>query len=206
MASETARIEAFSDGVFAIAVTLLILEVKIPLPGSHDLGIQLLRQWPQYVAFVLSFAFIGIMWINHHRLFNYIRRADNNLLVLNLLLLLGVTVVPFPTAVLATHLDGPEQRIAAMLYNGTYIFIAICFNFLWRYAVSRKLLGHDVDYTSADRISRQYAFGPLLYFICFIVAWWSVPVSLLINFGLALFFALPPATADRLRIRHTANS
>ena len=130
MASETARIEAFSDGVFAIAVTLLILEVKIPAVGAPHLRVQLLQQWPQYVAFVLSFAFIGIMWINHHRLFNYIRHADNNLLVLNLVLLLGVTIVPFPTAVLATRLGTPDQRTAAMLYNGTYVFIAICFNFL----------------------------------------------------------------------------
>lgn len=205
MASETARIEAFSDGVFAIAVTLLILEVKIPAVGAPHLRVQLLQQWPQYVAFVLSFAFIGIMWINHHRLFNYIRHADNNLLVLNLVLLLGVTIVPFPTAVLATRLGTPDQRTAAMLYNGTYVFIAICFNFLWRYSVSRKLLGHDIDYSAADKISKQYAFGPALYLICFLVAWWSVAISLLMNFALALFFALPPATAEKLRLKHSAN-
>lgn len=205
MASETARIEAFSDGVFAIAVTLLILEVKIPAAGTHDLGAQLLRQWPQYVAFVLSFAFIGIMWINHHRLFNYIRRADNNLLVLNLILLLGVTTVPFPTAVLASNLGTSDQRTAAMLYNGTYVFIATCFNLLWRYSVSRKLLGHDVDYAAGDKISKQYAFGPGLYLICALVAWWNVPISLVMNFALALFFALPPATAEKLRLKHSAS-
>ena len=103
MEKETARIEAFSDGVFAIAITLLILEIKIPGAGSADLSRQLLRQWPSYVAFVISFAFIGIMWINHHRLFTHIKRANNVLLFLNLLLLLGVCAVPFPTAVLAQH-------------------------------------------------------------------------------------------------------
>src|SRR5271169_6526713 len=77
MEKETARIEAFSDGVFAIAITLLILEIKVPGPAGGDLALQLLKQWPSYLAFVLSFFFIGIMWINHHRLFNHIKRADN---------------------------------------------------------------------------------------------------------------------------------
>jgi uncharacterized membrane protein len=196
--SETARIEAFSDGVFAIAVTLLILEVKIPPADSGRLGTLLLQQWPSYFAFVLSFAFIGIMWINHHRMFNHIRRADDGLLILNLLLLLGVTAVPFPTAVLAIHLRGPNGKMAVMVYNGTYVVIAIFFNFLWRYALSHHLLGHEVDRASAERISRQYAGGPVLYLICFGLAWLSVTASLVLNLALAIFFALPPATAERV--------
>jgi len=119
MEKETARIEAFSDGVFAIAITLLILEIKIPAAGSGNLSMQLLRQWPSYFAFVFSFAFIGIMWINHHRLFTHIKRSNNALLFLNLLLLLGVCAVPFPTAVLAQHLGQSDQRAAAILYHGT---------------------------------------------------------------------------------------
>ena len=103
MASETARVEAFSDGVFAIAITLLILDVHVPAPGLGPLRTALARQWPTYIAFLISFAFIGIMWVNHHRLFNHIRRSDNTLMFLNLLLLLGVCVVPFPTALLAAH-------------------------------------------------------------------------------------------------------
>jgi TMEM175 potassium channel family protein len=192
--SETARIEAFSDGVFAIAATLLILEIKIPSPGAGELSLQLIRQWPSYVSFVISFAFIGIMWINHHRLFTHIRRSDNMLLVLNLLLLLGVTAVPFPTAVLAAHLGQPDQRTALMLYNGTYLFIAIFFNVLWRYAVSRNrhLLGGDVSVKTVDHITRQYALGPVLYLVCFVLAWVSVPASLFLNVALAGFFALPP--------------
>ncbi len=81
MTTETARIEAFSDGVFAIAITLLILEIKVPMPSTGILAPQLWRQWPSYVSFVISFAFIGIMWINHHRLFTHIRRCDNGLLL-----------------------------------------------------------------------------------------------------------------------------
>lgn len=198
MPSETARIEAFSDGVFAIAVTLLILEVKVPPVGSGRLGASLVQQWPSYFAFVLSFAFIGIMWINHHRMFNHIRRADEGLLILNLVLLLGVTSVPFPTAVLATNLRGPDGRIATVIYSGTYLVIAIFFNFLWRYALSHRLLGHEVDRASAEKLSRQYAGGPVLYLICFGLAWVSVTASLTLNLALAIFFALPPATAERV--------
>jgi uncharacterized membrane protein len=198
--SETGRVEAFSDGVFAIAITLLILEIKIPKPSDGALGNQLLRQWPSYFAFLISFAFIGMMWINHHRLFTHIKRCNNTLMILNLCLLLGVTIVPFPTAVLATHIGFPDQRTAALLYNGVYVFIAIIFNLLWRYAVSRNhhLLGKEVDKENVGRISKQYAFGPLLYLFCAALAWISVPASLGANVLLATFFALPPSHASKI--------
>ena len=104
-AKETARIEAFSDGVFAIAITLLVLDLKVPrgMAEGRDLLAALVGQWPAYLAFVTSFATIGIMWINHHRMFTLIGRTDDGLLVLNGLLLLGVTFVPFPTGVLAEY-------------------------------------------------------------------------------------------------------
>jgi uncharacterized membrane protein len=194
MTTETTRVEAFSDGVFAIAITLLILNIKIPLPAGGPLLAQMGRQWASYVSFVISFAFIGIMWINHHRLFTHIQHSDNGLLLFNLLLLLGVTFVPFPTSVLAAHLGQADQKLAAMLYHGTYFFIAIFFNLLWRYATSpaRHLLAHDVDATAVASISRQYAFGPLTYLVCFALAWVSVAASLILNILLACFFALPP--------------
>jgi uncharacterized membrane protein len=192
--AETTRIEAFSDGVFAIAITLLILEIKIPAAGSGPLSEQLLRQWPSYLSFLISFTFIGIMWINHHRLFTHIARSDDVLLILNLLLLLGVVVVPFPTAVLAIHLGGADQLPALILYNSTYVFIAFFFNLLWRYAASekRQLLAKDVDPASVQRISRQYAFGPILYLVCLGLSWLSAAASLALGFALACFFALPP--------------
>ncbi len=195
MASETQRIEAFSDGVFAIAMTLLVLELKAPPAGNIALATLLVRQWPSYVAFLVSFAFIGIMWINHHGLFAHIRRSNDVLLVLNLLLLLGVVAVPFPTAVLAAHLGQPGERTAALLYSGTYGVIAIAFNVLWRYAASskRRLLGPEVDANAVKQISYQYAFGPLLYVVCFVLAWVSVSASLVLNGVLACFFAFPPA-------------
>src|SRR6266496_5950399 len=116
MSSETSRIEAFSDGVFAIAITLLILDVHVPPASQANLGRALARQWPTYAAYLISFAFIGIMWVNHHRLFNHIRRSDNGLMFQNLLLLLGVTFVPFPTALLAAHFGATDKTVAAVVF------------------------------------------------------------------------------------------
>jgi uncharacterized membrane protein len=191
MQIETSRIEAFSDGVFAIAITLLILEIKVPHRDQGSLAAGLLHQWPSYLAFLLSFAYIGIMWINHHRMFTHIKRSNDVLLILNLLLLLGVTAVPFPTALLAEHLGGPDQRTAALIYNATFIVIAIAFNLLWRYAVSRRLLHEHVVMESAANMSSQYAVGPLLYLGCLVIAWFNVRASVIANTALALFFVLP---------------
>jgi uncharacterized membrane protein len=190
MSSETARLEAFSDGVYAIAITLLVLDLKVPTGQNGQLAAALLRQWPMYFAFLVSFAFVGIMWVNHHRLFTHIRRCDNRLLFLNLLLLLGVTVVPFPTALLAAHLRGTDARSAAAVFNGTYVMIAIFFNVLWRHAVKHSLLD-AATLESARSISRQYAAGPISYLLCFALTWVSVPLSLALNIALAVFFAFP---------------
>jgi uncharacterized membrane protein len=195
LSTETGRVEAFSDGVFAIAITLLILNIKVPAPGAGRLWPQLIAQWPSYFSFVISFAFIGIMWINHHRLFTHIHQCDNGLLVLNLALLFGVTFVPFPTAVLAAHLGHADERAAVTLFNSVYFVIAIIFNLLWRYAAlrPRHLLAHDVDRHAVDHITRQYSLGPLMYLICLVAGWFSPITGLLLNCALAVFFALPPS-------------
>lgn len=128
---ETGRIEAFSDGVFAIAITLLVLEIKVPHEvEAGRLARALLEQWPSYLAFLTSFSFIGIMWINHHRIFRLIHRSDHGLLLVNGLLLLGVTFVPFPTALVADYLRHPDEYVAVMVFNGTYLVISIFFNLL----------------------------------------------------------------------------
>jgi uncharacterized membrane protein len=196
MSSETGRIEAFSDGVYAIAITLLILDVHSPTSAPGQLGHALARQWATYLAFLISFVFIGIMWVNHHRLFNHIRRSDNRLLFLNLLLMLGVSVVPFPTALLSAHYNAADRTIATAVFNGTYFMIAIFFNVLWHHAVKAGLLD-SATLESADEVSRQYAIGPAAYLVCLLMTWVSAPASLLLNIGLAVFFALPPRVAMR---------
>jgi len=205
MQSETARVEAFSDGVFAIAITLLILDLHVPSAAAGHLGAALVRQWPTYAAFLISFAFIGIMWVNHHRLFNHIKRSDNRLLFQNLLLLLGVTFVPFPTALLAAHYGGVDRKLAAAVFNGAYFVIAIFFNTLWRHAVRGRLLDSPTQQSSAA-ISRQYAVGPVSYLVCFGLTWISVPASLILNIGLAMFFALPPKERSTLERTEMQNA
>jgi uncharacterized membrane protein len=162
---ETGRVEAFSDGVFAIAITLLVLELKIPRGlSSAGLAVALREEWPSYAAFLCSFGTIGIMWLNHHRLFMLIRRVDRVLLVLNGLLLLGVSVVPFPTALLADYLGHDGDRLAAAVYGGLFVFIALGFNVLWRYAASGarrpRLLRLPHDSPEVRAIHEQYRYGP----------------------------------------------
>lgn len=192
MESETTRLEFFSDAVFAIAITLLVLDIKIP-PREESLVPALIHQWPSYAAFLLSFACIGIMWINHHRLFSLIHRADDTLRLLNLLLLLGISAVPFPTAVLAEHLRGPDRQLAALMYNATFVYIAIAFRALWRYATTHRFLHEDAVVPAVFNVFNRYAAAPLLYFICFIIAWFDARASVIANAAVAVIFALAPA-------------
>lgn len=196
---ETGRTEAFSDGVFAVAITLLVLNIKIPgldlSPGNlkDDLWTQLLNEWPMLAAYITSFATIGVMWLNHHRLYTHIKRVDTGLLLLNLLLLLIIVFIPVPTALVAEYLARPDLHAAALLYSGTMVILAICYNLLWRYAsYHNRLLGKNADIRAVRAISRQYWFGPLPYLVAFILALFSTPASLILNFLLALFFAIPP--------------
>ena len=195
MNSETSRVEAFSDGVFAIAITLLILEIRVPsgvAPG--ELGSALLKLWPSYLAFLTSFGTIGIMWLNHHRLFTLIHRIDDGLIGMNILLMLGITWVPFPTALLAQHLLDSDEYVAAGVYAGSFVLIAIIFNLLWRYAVRKQLVTDNVN---VPLISRQYILGPVLYLIGLIIGFFNATACLVYNCALAIYFALPPRLWQR---------
>jgi uncharacterized membrane protein len=198
---ETGRLEAFSDGVFAVAITLLVLNIKIPgidvptsqLPNDTQLWSTLLNEWPMLAAYTTSFATIGVMWINHHRLYTHIKRTNTMLMLLNLLLLLIIVFVPVPTALVAEYLVHPDQHAAALLYSGTMIILAICFNLLWRYAsYHNRLLAKNADERAVNAITKQYWLGPVVYLLAFILALFSTPASLTLNFLLALFFAIPP--------------
>jgi uncharacterized membrane protein len=194
---ETGRLEAFSDGVFGIAITLLVLDIKVPkateVAPPLSLAVALARQWPVYAAYALSFATVLIMWTNHHKMFRLIRRSNHVFLMINGLLLMFITLVPFPTALLAEHIAQPGGATAAAVYSGTCVFIAVLYNLLWRYAAhGGRLLarGHDVE--AAATITSQYRFGPLLYLAAFALAFVSVPASVGLCACLAAFFALPP--------------
>jgi uncharacterized membrane protein len=198
---ETGRLEAFSDGVFAVAITLLVLTIKIPgidapanqLPNDTQLWSLLRSEWPMLAAYTTSFATIGVMWINHHRLYTHIKRTNTMLMLLNLLLLLIIVFIPVPTALVAEYLVHPDQHAAALLYSGTMVILAVCFNLLWRYAsYHNRLLSKNADPRAVSAINRQYMFGPVVYLLAFFLALFSTPASLTLNFLLALFFAIPP--------------
>src|SRR5436189_5553587 len=130
MTESPSRVEAFSDGVFAIAITLLILEIRVP-HGEHGLWEELLALWPSYIAFLMSFVVILIMWVNHHELLRMAKAVNYPFLFANGLLLLSVTFVPFPTAVLAAHLGTPEAKTAVAFYSGTFVVNALSWNLLF---------------------------------------------------------------------------
>jgi uncharacterized membrane protein len=206
---DTSRLEAFSDGVFAVAITLLVLTIKVDAPpkllDDADLTTQLRGQWPMLLAFATSFFTIGIMWLNHHRLFKHIKRTDTGLLFINLVLLFIIVFVPIPTALLAEYLIRTDLHVAAILYNGTFLAMACCMNLLWHYASYRgRLLGKEPDLQAVMTIKRQYRFGPLLYLIAFGLAWINTPASIIFNLLLALVFAAPGLPQISLPLRFIA--
>ena len=196
MTTETGRIEAFSDGIFSIAATLLVLDLKPPAAGM-PFWPGLAAQWPGYASFLLSFLFIGIMWINHHRLFSHVRRSDDALMAANLMLLLGVVWIPYPTSLMARAVAAGQLREAAIFYNGSYLAIALLFNWLFFTCVSRGLV--DRHYAGVRGIARRYAVGLTMYILCFAVTWWNVPLSLAINGGMAVFFLLSPSKEENAK-------
>jgi uncharacterized membrane protein len=204
---DTGRLEAFSDGIFAIAVTLLILDIKVPTPRvpgtlrAINLNAALLAQWPAYLAYVISFMTVLIMWVNHHKLFLHIRRVDHVFLVLNGLLLMGVTVVPFPTALLAAFINTPGAKTAGAVFNGTFLVIAILFFVLWRYASQgRRLLARSLNVETAAAITRQFKFGPPLYILAFVFSLVNMWAGLSMCAALAVFFAFPGVNEKKRRL------
>jgi uncharacterized membrane protein len=192
-ARDTGRLEAFSDGVFAIAITLLILDVHTPVATGpvtstwllHMLG----RQWTAYAAYIMSFAVILVMWVNHHRIFTIVRRTEHAFLFWNGLLLLLVSVVPFPTAILAQYFLTPAAKVASAVYAAHGLLIALAFTALWRRAVaSPRLLAPGTE-AEVARLSAQYRFGPLMYLVAFGLAFVSAWASTGLCVCFAVFFS-----------------
>ena len=200
--AETSRVEAFSDGVFAIAATLLVLTLTVPTvreaASGRLLWHELLQRWPTYFAFVVSFVSILVMWASHHNIFTLIRRVDHTFLLINGVVLMGVTVIPFSTELLAQHLGHPGEHVAAAIYSGVALIIALGFNALWYWARRRggHLIEPDVPARTMRLFTRQYAVGPLVYLaalgVSFVSAWGSLAIFVLV----LVFYAIPtPATA-----------
>ena len=162
------RVEAFSDGVFAVAATLLIFNITVEKAAAGGLLAALLAAWPKYAAYAASFLTIGVMWINHHSLFERIARMNRQLVFLNLLLLMAIVFLPFPTAVLGSNILVPSDgNTAASLYGLNASIIAILFSAVWTYALTHPdLLTADVDREEAMRSWPRFSIGLVAYLAC----------------------------------------
>lgn len=197
----TNRLEAFSDGVFAIAITLLVLELNVP-EGQH-LWEQLKDEWPSFAAFFVSFWVIGIIWVNHHAVLDHLARADRGVLYLNLLLLFTVVFIPFPTALLAEHLkSGESDHIAAIIYSGAFLGMSLAYGALWSYITHhRHLLGVELSDDEIRRVSRRFQVGTPFYAVQLAFAFISPALVLALNGALALYYMVAgmrsPMVAER---------
>lgn len=194
----TNRLEAFSDGVLAVAITLLVLNIQVPAPSPHaSLAHNLGREWPAYAAYATSFITIGIIWINHHVMISRLRRADHAVLVLNLLLLMSVAVLPFATSLMATYLrQGHGQHLAAAVYGGALLAMSIFFSMLLRYTLVNKsdLLAQRLPSARRRQIWLRSGSGIVPYVLATALAPVSAYATLIISFALAAFYALPFAS------------
>jgi len=193
----TNRLEAFSDGVFAIAITLLVLDIHVPKPGHGSLGHELLAQWPSYAAYVISFITIGIIWINHHAAFSRLRAVDHSILIWNLLLLLSVVVLPFTTSLMATYLkEGSGEDLAAAIYGASYLAMGLVFVLTNRQILFRRpqLLKEPIDPEAARNILKFAAIGQIPYALAVVLAFVSPYITLGICAACAVYYALPVAS------------
>jgi uncharacterized membrane protein len=195
--STTERLEAFSDGVLAIAITLLVIEIHVPQSEQGDLLDELLRQWPSYAAFFISFVVIGIMWVSHHSMFERIATVDRRLLFLNLMLLLGIAFLPFPTALLATYVQdgGHNASISAAIYSGTMCVIGVFFYFMWVHLERRPhLLVEGITIDQIRRAEQKSLVGPIVYGLSIGVAFISAWACFVIYGLIAIYFARGPSS------------
>ena len=192
--SETTRIETFSDGVFAIAITLLILEIKVPNEEQLKSGLvdALLKKWPSYLAFFIGFFTILVCWINHHYMFNRIKRTSHSLILINSLTLFAVTFVPFPTAVLSEAFKGGDLQTAVQLFGLAFILMSICYTSLARFVYNDKGLTYtneELKYKRGIRV--MYSMSIIHTVITFFVAYVSVFVSIILYIALFSMYLFP---------------
>ncbi|HET9407366.1 MAG TPA: TMEM175 family protein [Candidatus Sulfotelmatobacter sp.] len=190
------RLEAFSDGVFAVSITLLVLDVHLP-PGAQVTPAALRALLPRVAAFILSFVIVGVYWVAHHHMLHFVRQVDRTLLWLNLLVLLCVVFIPFPASLLGTQLT---SSLAVRLYALTLVATNSAGSLFWMYAASqRELIDPQVTPQFARFVVRLHSSPILVYGTAVAVASWSVPASLVLCAAVPLFFILPnPFLSNRI--------
>lgn len=191
---DCARLEAFSDGVLAIAITLLILDVRIEQQPGESLVAALGHAGPECGAYAASFLQIGIMWANHHALFRIVTRADQLLLLANLLLLGFVAFLPLPTRLVAEHTSGADARTAMLLYGATLTGCAFAFNLIWWHTVGRGLLADGINPNCRRDGNIRYLAGLGGYLTATLLAFVAPWLNLVVTVLLALIFLLGPSS------------
>ena len=193
----TSRLEAFSDGIFAIAATLLILEIGVDT-SRRDVGTQLLHLWPSYLAYVTSFLTIGIIWINHHHTVSLMGRVDRTFLFVNVLLLMTISFLPFPTKLVGDYLQKQGEESAVLAYAATFVVMAAMHLLWWQYARrGRRLIADDVPESALRGVDLAYAPGVPIYTIALLVAFASPLASVVLTFAIAAFYLPSAALFDR---------
>jgi uncharacterized membrane protein len=196
LVAESNRVEAFSDGVFAIVITLLVLDLKAPAT-KHQVLHDLLGQWPAYVAYLASFAYVGVIWVNHHQLFTRIARVNAGLLWRNLALLLTMSVLPFPTAVVSSAFqfgDPDDERTALVFYGIVGVASAASWLLLFHYlSRSPRLLADEghAAFFAAER--RRAVIGVMSYAVAALSALWYPVAGLIIICALPVFYGVTSA-------------
>jgi uncharacterized membrane protein len=185
------RLEALADGVFAIAMTLLVLELGVPLitgtSANAELTQRLLEMWPKFFAYVVSFLVLGVMWINHHLMFHHIKRADNRLVWINILMLMFVALVPFSTSLLGEYM---QTQVAVVAYGANMLLTLIVGFILWAYATGKyRLVDRDIDPRLVKRTKIMFLVASLLFVIAIGVSFIS-PIASFYIYGLMALLSI----------------
>jgi TMEM175 potassium channel family protein len=187
------RLEAFSDGVFAIAITLLVLDLVVPAhreAAERGLGHALAGEWPAYFAYLVSFLVIGIIWVNHHGVFDRVRYIDRPVLFANLLLLLTVSLIPFPTRLLADYLTADEgSHVAAAVYSATMLAMGLSYALLWFLITrDRRLLHEGIDLRAGRVMLWRFSLGNIFYLVTIGLSFVNATLTLAVHAALAIYY------------------
>jgi uncharacterized membrane protein len=189
---DSGRLEAFSDGVFAVAITILALNLRSGMPGPHQpsLAAQLAAQWPAFAAYAVSFATIGIIWVNHHALFKNFSEIDRTLLFLNLLLLFFVVSIPFATSTIAAYLrqGGQDASLAAAIYQGVFVGMSLSFAGLFWWGIRRKRMKIAFTPEGARRATIRFSIGNVAYLAAIGIAFFSATASIIVSGLVGIYY------------------
>jgi uncharacterized membrane protein len=193
------RLEAFSDGVFAVAITLLVFNLAVPMPRHGSLGQQLVSHWPSFAAYGVSFLTIGIIWVNHHTLFRNFADVDRTMLFLNLLMLFFVVTIPFATAMMAAYLrdGGADASLAAAIYQAVFLCMSLAFGGLFWWSIRHGHMAIPLTEDGTRMALIRFTIGNLAYAVAIGVAYLSAPASLLVSMLVAVYYVFEQTPGRR---------